>query len=1306
MNPSDRPRNQIPSFYRSDSALLRSLHGPSSNGASHGQRAANNSSVDWTTWPELSVKVHDLPPHTRTADVSDWFGDQGQITSIRVFKNNQGQCEGKAIIRFRYARLWPHANDSDTDARKSPPPERPFWQSGRYSIVIKNKGTIAARVHLEPRKQAFKQPSPINAQKTYEEIMTLNSSSLDFGIMVDPATMMTMCSVYTTPIQFRVNLFRREIVIEFLLEIRDQRPSHVIPEASLPQLDKKREFFRFRIPFSQLETIHSVDVKNHTLNLLLTLETPPKFFKKLDPRLTHDDDADYWTENDAWYRQTDIVYNQAMFKKSPLTLKKTRPIIDLGRWTTYRIALDETSARSPLFDTIRQALQDYNIEIKPFGHLHITDPQEPPVWAILDKPTVKQQQQGVRADLIELDESPGIRLAFAVRYQLEVCISNGLLSEYNLDQDFISRLAGMPVDKAQDLLEYVANQGRRIFDPMSLFRLSVTGGAALRASIPHYCVYVRSATVTPTTVYFQTPVPETSNRVIRGFTHYADRFLRVRFTEEKTEGKIYATDKDTMNEVFTRVKRVLANGIVIGDHKYEFLACGNSQFREHGAYFFAPLPHLTTEKMRDWMGLFSEIKTVPLYLARLGQCFSTTRAIQSAKTEVKEMDDIERNGYNFSDGVGKISPFLAHLAASELGILQHLDEPPSVYQIRAGGCKGVLAQWPTPGATEIYIRRSQYKFPAPHEGLEIIRWSQYACANLNRQLILILSALGVPDDVFSQKLRLQLSNLEKAMTDEKTALAILQKDIDHNQMTLTLASMVLDGFQRTEEPFMTSLLQLWRAWSIKYLKEKARITISDGGLLLGCVDETGKLKGHFENTPTPPNNAPINEKIKSVPEVFVQISKNAQGKPEVITGPMLLARNPSLHPGDIRVVCGTDIPELRHLKDVVVLPQTGDRDIASMCSGGDLDGDDFLAIWDKDLLPYEWNVEPMDYARPPMVQHMRDIHIGDLTSFFVTYMKNDSLSRIAQAHLANADFLDAGVRDERCLKLANLHSMAVDYVKTGQPARMPRDLRPQKRPHFMDNTYQRKENTYISHKVLGQLYDQVERVDFSPRFATPFDHRILRQCPTDEGLFANVKSIKKDYDAHMRRIMAQHEIKTEFEVWSTFVLEHSKTSNDYKFHEQIGQISAALKDQFRGLCYEQAGGKTFEHTGPFVAAMYKVTADEMSQAVQECSQTESLDGQQRPLRKMTAAEMPLMSFPWLFQNVLGKLANSSEQKGKGERSGNVDTIAAQNTARPTHVRRARAQPNDLLGLGDLETAEGTTHPGDLLQLFEDSHIQD
>jgi len=145
--------------------------------------------------------------------------------------------------------------------------------------------------------------------------------------------MMKMCTVLPTLescIQFRLSLLHREITVEFLLDIRDQRTGRGNPKAPRVGKDDRQDRFRFRIPLSQLETIHHVDTEDGKLVLLISLETPPRFFKKLDPVRTHDDDARYWSEHDAWYRQTDVVYAQSLLKKSPLTLKKTRPIIDLG----------------------------------------------------------------------------------------------------------------------------------------------------------------------------------------------------------------------------------------------------------------------------------------------------------------------------------------------------------------------------------------------------------------------------------------------------------------------------------------------------------------------------------------------------------------------------------------------------------------------------------------------------------------------------------------------------------------------------------------------------------------------------------------------------------------------------------------------------------------------------------------------------------------------------------------------------------------------------------------------------------------
>jgi RNA-dependent RNA polymerase len=213
----------------------------------------------------------------------------------------------------------------------------------------------------------------------------------------------------------------------------------------------------------------------------------------------------------------------------------------------------------------------------------------------------------------------------------------------------------MKPEGAKYILEKAADKQCRIYDPMEIFDLPVIDNS--KRNIPRYCVYNRAAIVTPSMLYVATPTVETSNRIIRQYIEYEDRFLRVKFTDEKHEGRVNSQDDNKFDEIFTRIKRAMTNGIVIGDRRYEFLAFGNSQFREHGAYFFASTDNLNAADIRTWMGSFNHIQIVSKYAARLGQCFSTTRAINGTAVKVETMPDIERNGYKFTDGVGKISRF-------------------------------------------------------------------------------------------------------------------------------------------------------------------------------------------------------------------------------------------------------------------------------------------------------------------------------------------------------------------------------------------------------------------------------------------------------------------------------------------------------------------------------------------------------------------------------------------------------------------------------------------------------------------------
>ena len=713
------------------------------------------------------------------------------------------------------------------------------------------------------------------------------------------------------------------------------------------------------------------------------------------------------------------------------------------------------------------------------------------------------------------------------------------------------------------------------------------------------------------------------------------------------------------------------------------------------------------------------------YAARLGQCFSTTRAIHNIRPRIVETMDISTadGKYNFTDGVGRVSKFLAWMAADEVGAAVG-DTPPSLMQFRLGGAKGVLAVWPQEKKQEIHLRHSQFKFSAMYEGLEVIRWSQFSAAHLNRQLITVLSARGISDEIFLKKLDEEVADLAEAMVDHRKAERQLRLELDPNGTNLILANMVHDGLHEANEPFMMSALQLWRAFTIKYLKEKAKIPVHQGAILLGCVDESGKLKGYFKDQQPEPTMGNCGE---ALPEIFVQISRGDGGRPEVKTGIMAVARNPSLYAGDIQVVRGVDLPELRDFVDVVMFPRNGDRDVPSMLSGGDLDGDDFVVIWDDELVPKIWHEPPADFTtgQPKEVDH--EPTVDEVTSFFVQYMQNDSLGIIGTSHLAMADGSALGVRDQRCIDLAELHSKAVDYNKTGEKAIMPPNLKPPRYPHFLER---RGGRIYTSHTALGKLYDRIDLVDFAPDYAAPFHQGILNAYPVSEDMLATAKELKGRYDQAVRRIMMQHDIETDFEVWSTFVMRHANFSNDFRFYEKIGETCNALKSTFREECYAKAGGKDQpEQIERFAVAMYMVTQQEVAEALRQHHETPSEGGQEYSPRGVATRNMPFMSFPWLLPDVLGRIAKASprgtvSQTAHASIMSNLPLKAANNHVPPLEAVESKApesaapesktsvlevlesstrEPKSSSEEEDvLFTKHGTVHFGDMLTLFDDN----
>lgn len=193
--------------------------------------------------------------------------------------------------------------------------------------------------------------------------------------------------------------------------------------------------------------------------------------------------------------------------------------------------------------------------------------------------------------------------------------------------------------------------------------------------IPKHYVYVPRIIITPTQNYFVQPELVAENRVIRDYGHKFT--MRIAFRDEDFSKLTSMSDslRDVLND---RVIGVLSKGVAVCGRHFQFLACSNSQLRDHGAWLYSHDGRHGAEDIRQSLGKLDDIRCVATYVSRMGQCFSSTK--ESVKVsidkgvEITEIPDITkdykdvffsccgkmRSGtYTFSDGIGKISDALA-----------------------------------------------------------------------------------------------------------------------------------------------------------------------------------------------------------------------------------------------------------------------------------------------------------------------------------------------------------------------------------------------------------------------------------------------------------------------------------------------------------------------------------------------------------------------------------------------------------------------------------------------------------------------
>ncbi|PYI11718.1 rna-dependent rna polymerase [Aspergillus sclerotiicarbonarius CBS 121057] len=604
---------------------------------------------------------------------------------------------------------------------------------------------------------------------------------------------------------------------------------------------------------------------------------------------------------------------------------------------------------------------------------------------------------------------------------------------------------------------------------------------------------IHKVMVTPTRVTLHGPELEPWNRILRRFPNHHDYFIRVQFCDEDGQD-LHFNSRNSYDNVFSRFRDVLIRGIQIAGRTYSFLGWSHSSLRSHAVWFCSPFVdeagHFQTHfSIIKALGDFGKIQSPARCAARIGQAFTDTPfavPLSDYNIEVAEMADVtSKDGSRvFSDGVGTLSWDVAE------SIWNNIPEKkgyPTCFQIRLGGAKGMLAVDSRLSGSRVNIRPSMIKFNGDMKDLEICDMAAKPMGLvLNRQMIKILEDMGTSGDWFLGLQNTALAHLRQVTASAHNTEVFVKKQAVGDSIGLfrIYRQCHLLGLDYRKEPFLRSLVEAVVLKELRLLKHKARIPVNEGITLFGIMDETGFLEAG---------------------QVYVTYNPvKGRHAPPPKAGKLLVTRSPALHDGDIQYAYNV-VPPAEHplaeLTNCIVFSSKGDRDLPSQLSGGDLDGDIFNIIWDTDAYPIR-TFAPADYPRVSPVDIGRAVLREDMAQFFIDFMKTDHLGMIATRHMILADQEDGGTSHPDCRRLAQLHSTAVDFSKTGIPVQISDIPRGNNfRPDFMapgplahihsrseivldqyviqaaydeDDDVEPSRKYYRSEKILGELYRAID----------------------------------------------------------------------------------------------------------------------------------------------------------------------------------------------------------------------------------------
>jgi hypothetical protein len=241
------------------------------------------------------------------------------------------------------------------------------------------------------------------------------------------------------------------------------------------------------------------------------------------------------------------------------------------------------------------------------------------------------------------------------------------------------------------------------------------------------------------------------------------------------------------------------------------------------------------------------------FAARLSQAFTATEpSIFVEADQIFRIPDIKRNDFCFSDGNGPMSLEMAEAIQEALttnsGGRNQSRHTPSAFQIRIQGAKGVISVDPTLPGLQLGLRPSMIKFESIHHNdVEIARsFDKPIKFFLNRPLIMILSGLGLQEQIFIKLQTEAVEKTERAAKSLKSAAELLETHgmgtsfaLPSTFLNLKRLGVSLDPTSTTvgfRDTFVDRCLKFAVHHVLREIKFKARVPVPECWKLVGVVD--------------------------------------------------------------------------------------------------------------------------------------------------------------------------------------------------------------------------------------------------------------------------------------------------------------------------------------------------------------------------------------------------------------------------------------------------------------------------------------